>query len=35
MEHQKIVNLINEASDCKFVIRKWNIFNDIQTQIMM
>ena len=28
MEHQKILNLLNEASDSKFVIRKWNIVND-------
>ena len=28
MEHQKILNLLNEASDSKFVTRKWNIDND-------
>ena len=28
MEHQKILNLLNEASDYKFVTRKWNIVND-------
>ena len=28
MEHQKILNLVNEASDSKFVTRKWNIVND-------
>ena len=28
MEHQRIVNLLNEASDSKFVTRKWNIVND-------
>ena len=28
MEHQKILNLLNEASDSSFVKRKWNIFND-------
>ena len=28
MEHQKTLNLLNEASDSKFVTRKWNI-NDI------
>ena len=28
MEHQKILNLFNEASDSKFVVRKWNIVND-------
>ena len=28
MEHQKILNLLNEADDCKFVTRKWNIVND-------
>ena len=27
-EHQKILNLLNEANDSKFVIRKWNIVND-------
>ena len=28
MEYQKISNLLNEASDSKFVTRKWNIAND-------
>ena len=28
MEHQKILNLLNEASDSKFVTRNWNIVND-------
>ena len=28
MEHQNILNLLNEASDSKFVTRKWNIVND-------
>ena len=28
MEHQKILNLLNEASDSKFVTRKCNIVND-------
>ena len=28
MEHQKILNLLNEASNSKFVTRKWNITND-------
>ena len=28
MEHQKILNLLNEANDPKFVTRKWNIVND-------
>ena len=28
MEQQKIINLLNEASDSKFVTRKWNIVND-------
>ena len=28
MEHQEILNLLNEASDCKFLTRKWNIAND-------
>ena len=25
MEHQKILNLLNETNDSKFVARKWNI----------
>ena len=28
MEHQKLLNLLNEASDSKFVARKWTIVND-------
>ena len=28
MDHQKILNLLNEASDTKFVKRKWNTAND-------
>ena len=28
MEHQKILNLFNEAGDSKFVTRKWNLTND-------
>ena len=28
MEHQKILNLVNEASVSKFVTRKWDIVND-------
>ena len=28
MVHQKILNLMNEAIDSKFVTRKWNIVND-------
>ena len=28
MEHQKILNLLNEPNDYKFVTRKWNIVND-------
>ena len=28
MEHQKILNLLNEASNSKVVTRKWNIAND-------
>ena len=36
MEHQKVLNLLNEASDSKFVTRKWNTINQIyQMQIMM
>ena len=29
MEHQKILNLLNEANDSKFVTRKLNIVNDL------
>ena len=28
MEHQKILNLLNEAKNSKFVTRKWNIVHD-------
>ena len=28
MEHQKILNLLNEYIYSQFVIRKWNIVND-------
>ena len=28
MEHQKILNLLNEAIDSKFATRKWKFFND-------
>ena len=28
MEHQKILNLLDEASDSKFVIRNWYIVSD-------
>ena len=28
MEHQKILNLLNDANDSKFMIRRWNIVND-------
>ena len=28
MEHQKILNVLNEANHSKFVTRKWNIVND-------
>ena len=28
MEHQKIINLLNEVNNSKFVTRKWNIVND-------
>ena len=27
MERQKILNLLNEINDSKFVTRKWNIVN--------
>ena len=29
MEHQKILNLLNDAHDSYFVARKWNIANDL------
>ena len=28
MEHQKILNLLNETNNSKFLTRKWNIVND-------
>ena len=28
MEHQKILSLLNEANDSKFVTGKWNIVSD-------
>ena len=28
MKHQKILNLLNDATDSKFMARKWNIVND-------
>ena len=28
MEHKKILNLLNDANDSKFVTRKWDIVND-------
>ena len=28
MEHQKILNLLNEANNSKFLTRKWTIVND-------
>ena len=28
MEHQKILNLLNDANDSKFVTRKWNTVSD-------
>ena len=42
MEHQKILNLLNEASNSKYMARKWNIVNnqsntnfDLGNEIMM
>ena len=29
MKHQKILNLLNEANDSKFVTRKWNIVENV------
>ena len=28
MKHRKILNLLNESNDSKFVTRKWNIVNN-------
>ena len=28
MDHQEILNLLNEVNDSEFVTRKWNIVND-------
>ena len=28
MEHQKLLSLLNETNDSKFVTRKWNIVSD-------
>ena len=28
MEHQKILDLLNEANNTRIVIRKWNTVND-------
>ena len=28
MDHQKILHLLNETGDSKFVTRKWNIVNN-------
>ena len=28
MEHKKILNLLNEVNDSKFVTKKWNMVND-------
>ena len=33
MKHQNMLTLLNQPTDCKFVIRKWNIVND-QIQIL-
>ena len=32
MEHQKILNLLNEPSNFEFVTREWNIVNDQSTE---
>ena len=34
MEHKKILNLLNEASDSRFATRKWNIVNDVGIEII-
>ena len=28
MKYQKVLNLLNEVNDPKFMTRKWNIFNN-------
>ena len=28
MKHQKILNLLNDANDSKFMTKKWSIVND-------
>ena len=35
MEHQKLLNLLNEPNNSKFVTRKWNIVKINQMHIMM
>ena len=35
MKHQKILSLLNEANNSKFVTRKRDIANDNSNQIMM
>ena len=35
MEQQKILNLLNEENDFKFVTRKWNVVSDNSKQILM
>ena len=35
MEHQKMLNLLNEASDSKFLTKKWGIVNDQSNANMM
>ena len=35
MEHEKILNLLNEVNNSKFVTRKWNIVNDLSNENMM
>ena len=35
MEHQKILDLLNEGNNSKFVPRKWNIGNDNSNQIIL
>ena len=32
MEHQKILNLLNEPNNFEFVTREWNIVNDQSTE---
>ena len=34
MEHKKILNLLNEASNSRFVTRKWTVANDVGNEVV-